>query len=183
MQIGLGLFGVTTDAMGYVTLTSLRLDSLLLAVIGPIKEEKWFLDRLKMCKSPVEYEDELQKIVQTVAKPVGDNSSIEMGPLMCDAMARVGYDKIVHVEDNFEKVTLGAKDSAGRCHEYTVRFAPNSVVQRPDLETTLPMPVQFSWRGDRLRAPLDDIVRAVESSITKFEPFFQVCFYFPFLSM
>jgi hypothetical protein len=113
--------------------------------------------------------------ISNMAIHVSRNTPL-FGQWVCEAIAVVGYDKLVHVESDFSRLILRAVDSTGRrVHEYSILFSQsNSTTTRPSLDTSLPVTVDYSWRGDGNPASVKDVVYAVEREITIYEAFFQV---------
>lgn len=158
-------------------LLSLRTDVVLSSIIGDSCKEKWFLDRLKVCKTAQEYADEMQSIVDFLT-PKSDIKGVRIGPpfgqWVCNAIAAVGYEKLVHVESDFSSLTLRSFDSAGRVHEYSIHFPTQRCDVRPELSANLPSPLHFHWRADGTPTCIRDIADAVENEIKRLEPYFQV---------
>jgi hypothetical protein len=184
--MGLGNFGICTDAVGVVVMSTLRADSLLSNIIAPISREKWFLDRLKVCKLPNEYAAELQDIIENISRSAAadsvlstvDNGNSGFSLWICDSLSRVGYQKLVAVDSTFQHLTLRCTTPASptRVHEYSIVFPKPDAAVKPSLEVSLPMAVHFMWTWTEggVQSSLLDIMTAVEREVAKFESFFQV---------
>lgn len=182
VQAGLSSFGVRTDIMGHIILTSLRADSALSTILGPICREKWFVDRLKVCKTPPDYADELQKIVDLLSKHSARGSSLnaingqscEFANWLIESLRLIGYETLVSLNNDFSRVTLRSVDKARREHHYTIHFVEYNGINKPTVETSLPSRLDFQWRGDGSPVSLTDIVNAMDTAVESLQPFFKV---------
>jgi hypothetical protein len=140
--------------------------------------QSWFTDRLASCRTPVEYQLELQSIVNNIISKatnkislIGDAKSSSTARI-CKDIADIGYEHLVNVDICLSSCILRCYDKNGRSHLFQLTFSGSYPDEKPIISASLPSLVQFSW--DSRSSSLVDIFDAVRREITKNESIIEV---------
>lgn len=178
-QIGLGSYSVSVDTLGEVIHHSMQPDALLEMIINPVLKERWFRERLIVCRNPEEYYKEMQSIVDTLSatnEAVQDLRSIgtsqnDFSDRICRSIETMGYNHLMHIESDFKTITLRSWDTKKRVHTYIISFPRYDIACKPSLQTSLPVEVRFDWSG---RTDINLIKSAVEATLASYADYFDV---------
>ena len=161
-------------------LQSLRADELLADIISLASQHSWFTDRLGACKTPVEYQHELQSIVNSIILKspgkiniIGDTKP-SSATRICKDLADIGYDRLVNVDTDLSTCVLRCDDKHGRSHLFQLSFPGSYPDEKPIISASLPSIVQYSW--DSRISSLSDIFDAVHREIIKNETIIEVIY-------
>lgn len=180
---GLHSYSVSRRADGLVDGPSLAADDELLALLLPLKDKSWVMERL--CGDAAAFARALQKLVADVdaseqqqqekgsAAPCsGNNSRWSKMQVLVNQLEQVGWDKVLSVSPDLSVLRLRTHDSSGRAHAFDVSVPAAYPIAAPLVQVALPVPVSVPWPLSRAGGSLSLVLEAVEREVGRFEPLF-----------
>nr|XP_039258662.1 E3 ubiquitin-protein ligase FANCL-like isoform X1 [Styela clava] len=101
---------------------------------------------LKKSKTPQEFAKLLQNLLCRVTEPLKEVLSVEYTTTLVKHIEDVGWSAIKDVNNDFTRITLSARDVAGREHEL-VLHPSDFPKQCPEVTSDLPYPFRPQWGG------------------------------------
>jgi len=180
---GLHSFSVGGRVDGQVDGQSLAADDELLALLSPLKDKSWVMERL--CGDAASFARALQKLVTDVdaseqqqqqqeqaSAALGNNARWSKVQVLVSQLEQVGWDKVLSVSPDLSVLRLRTHDSSGRAHAFDVSVPAAYPIAAPLVQVALPVPVSVPWPLSRVGGTLSLVLEAVEREIGRFEPLF-----------
>lgn len=162
--------------MNDINIESLETDDLLSSYLTAISRESWFLERLRSCRIPADFQKELQDIVNTlerldIQKHGESSSDVESVVRLCRDLATLAHGSVAALKEDFSEVTLLFADKQMRSFQVDISFPGKYPTAAPIVSSLFPKPIEFNWTR---YSCINDIVAAINQSIKENEDLIQI---------
>jgi hypothetical protein len=159
-----------------ISIESLEADEILSAYLSTIVRESWFVERLRSCRLPADFQKELQEIVNTLERREGQKftesaSSMESVVALCRDLSSLTHGNVSALKEDFSGVTLQFADNSTRSFQVDVSFPGSYPAVKPIVSPIFCKPIEFAWTQN---SSINDITVAIDRGIKENEDFIQV---------
>ena len=134
-------------------------------ILSQVRNELWFLNRIRACTS----NERLIQVLQDIIHEMEENSMTAVNvEYVVSEIERIGWDRVIEIADDFSRLVISIVDVGGRTHRVDFEISSRFPSVAPKIQLDFPIAMEMEWSST---FRLTDCLSSVEARCQQLQPY------------